>query len=292
MWVPMTCNDDSNTIHSHYKTHSYAAIHSNAVKLQDRFSKFHSKVVHLLMDDVDSASVGKGMWDAEDLQEIRRWQKIREWNERTGFFSQKDIIGFGDTDEIASRYNVHLLKYCRVKSDSPVDIGIWFPFGRIHQAYRTDFPVRGHPYTLGDPTFFTFAQAQKGLAGANAETKTLKYPTRSRGKSPNYLLGGMHMTHYGYLSYMLLKKLSCSECELSGNSKLRKQLTEAYQKDQWTELEQFWSKTPGIILYRIVPLDKLDPTERARVVYLPWFYDCNRDRYSMWEGRPDSRTAP
>lgn len=242
------------------------------------------------MDDVDSASVGPGMWAAEDLQEIRRWQKIREWNEHTEFFQSTDMIGFGDCDEIASRHNVHLLKYCTVKSDDPVDIGIWFPFGRIHQAYRTDFSIPRHPYTLGDPTFFTFAQAQKGLAGAHAETETLKYATRARGKSKNYLLGGIHMTHYGYLIYMLLKKMSCSEC-VGSLDRLREELTEAYEKDEWSKLEQLWSKTPDSILHRIVALKQLDPAERAQVVYLPWFFDCNRDRYSMWEGKSDSRIA-
>ena len=88
-------------------------------------------------------------WALEDLQERLRWEKIKEWNKHTKAFSGNDLIGFGDADEIASRENIQLLKHCPLKSPS-IDIGIWFPFGRMNQAFKSDFPIsRQFPYTLG-----------------------------------------------------------------------------------------------------------------------------------------------
>ena len=88
-------------------------------------------------------------WQPEKLQEEVRWKKIKEWNSITHSLTNNDIIGFGDADEVTSRKNIQLLKYCPLKSRS-LDIGIWFPFGRMDQAYMSDFPVSSkYKYTLG-----------------------------------------------------------------------------------------------------------------------------------------------
>ena len=111
-------------------------------------------MVHLVIDDSQyvqtkrKAGDRKNLWALEGLQEQLRWEKIKQWNTYTKVFSGNDVIGFGDADKIASRENVQLLKYCPLKTPS-IDVGIWFPFGRFDQAYKSDFPVAGHPYTLG-----------------------------------------------------------------------------------------------------------------------------------------------
>ena len=88
-------------------------------------------------------------WQLENLQEEVRWKKIKEWNSITHSLTNNDIIGFGDADEVTSRTNIQLLKYCPLKSKS-LDIGIWFPFGRMDQAYMSDYPVSfKYKYTLG-----------------------------------------------------------------------------------------------------------------------------------------------
>lgn len=45
-------------------------------------------------------------------------------------FGPNDLIGFGDTDEIASRENIVKIKQCDFHSDS-IDVGIWFLNGPI-----------------------------------------------------------------------------------------------------------------------------------------------------------------
>ena len=110
------------------------------------------KVVHLIIDDSQFVQIEKdgkvSRWGLESLQEQLRWEKIREWNKYTKKFSGNDVIGFGDADEITNRRNIQLLKHCPFKSSS-IDIGIWFPFGRMDQAYKSDFPLLNYPYTLG-----------------------------------------------------------------------------------------------------------------------------------------------
>ena len=83
------------------------------------------------------------------FEEKTRWLKVKKWNDLTHSLRDNDVIGFGDADEITSRKNIQLLKYCPLRSKS-LDIGIWFPFGRIDQAFRSDFPVsKKYKYTLG-----------------------------------------------------------------------------------------------------------------------------------------------
>jgi hypothetical protein len=100
-----------------------------------------------------------------------------EWNNQTKFFEKDNSIGFGDTDETPSRIYVHMLRHCEWQNNNPVDVGIWFPFGRINQAFQTDFLIVGHPYTLGNPTYHIWRSAPK-------------HATRNRGKGPNWIIGG------------------------------------------------------------------------------------------------------
>lgn len=123
------------------------------LSVQPRFAKFRDKVIHLVLDDSDIAQIEFAeehpAWALEILQERLRWAKIKQWNDVSNIFQDNDLIGFGDADEITPRNSIQLLKYCPLKSKS-LDIGIWFPFGRMDQAFITDFPVsKKLKYTLG-----------------------------------------------------------------------------------------------------------------------------------------------
>jgi hypothetical protein len=117
------------------------------------------------------------------------------WNNHTGgFFGRNDLVGFGDADEIPSSHNIHLLKHCKMAGPS-VDIGSWFSWGRFDRAFRPDWPVPGHPWTLGDPTYWT-------LQSAMAFDKDGVFPSRMREKSGKFLLGGVHMTDNPYPPFL------------------------------------------------------------------------------------------
>ena len=107
----------------------------------------------MILDDSDIANIDipkeTRFWSLESLEEKTRWLKVKQWNDITNSLSDNDLIGFGDADEITSRKNIQYLKYCPLRSKS-LDIGIWFPFGRIDQAFKSDFPVsKKYKYTLG-----------------------------------------------------------------------------------------------------------------------------------------------
>jgi hypothetical protein len=104
------------------------------------------------------------------------------------------------------------------------------------------------------------------------------YPSRNRGRSPNHILGGMHMTHYGYLVYQLLKRMTCTECPQP--KKFLDEMATTARSGNWNELEMAWSQPVENWKPRIASLDEIwdrdDVMERQQLVYLPWFYECNR----------------
>jgi len=180
---------------------------------------------------------------------------------------------------------IHMMKHCEFsdRSKGRVDFGIWFPYGKIHQAFATDFPVPGHKYTLGDPTFWTMEEA---FRYSSDQKKT---PSRMRGITGQFILGGIHMTHYGYLPFQLMRDLSCTECSPFSPDEMtaiEKQLREKKLR----ELEIQYGATPRGNMNRIANLNTIPEKHRMKeIAILPWFYDCNRNRYPVWEGGHDTR---
>lgn len=173
-----------------------------------------------------------------------------------------------------------MFKYCEIKQVS-VDFGIWFPFGHINQTFKSDYPVVDHPYTLGDPTYYTLASAKATAKKLNA------YPNRRRGHSNNFILGGIHMTHYGYLPFQLVKYLTATESSLRTLKDLEK-LSKYLKIGDIRTMEADFAATPKNFTSRIKAVD-LSNKEMKEICVLPWFYDCNRARYPVWEGGHDTR---
>ena len=254
---------------------------------QPRFSRFREKVVHFVVDDADLAEIKwskETAFKLEELQELSRWRKIRKWNEVTKSLKGRDIIGFGDADEIPSRKNIQLLKYCPLKFKS-IDIGIWFPFGRMDQAYKSDFPVsKEHKFTLGDPSFYTWKRAN--------EIKEPEYPTRKRGHSKGYLLGGTHLTYYTYVPYFMLRMLSATEC--LPNAIFTKQIMQSLAKTLLSdtrslkEIETLMQARKNLTNLKMLKDVKEDI---SAVIVRPWFYECNPERYPAWFGMHDLRVS-
>jgi len=249
------------------------------VSRQERFKIFSEKVIHLIVDDAEATSEeNHSIWYLEFKQEKRRWEKFLEWNQKTKYFSDDDVIGFGDADEVASRLNVHLLKYCEI--EGPVDIGIWYPLGLLDQAYKPDFPLPGHEFTLADPAYWPLKSAKNG----NHE-----YPSRTRGKAGRYLLGGIHMTTPRYLPFLIMKYVTCTECD----SKISiARLSQFVISKNVLEMEMTWGEEASNPLreyLRIFKISDVEPKLLENIVHIPWFLDCNRDRYPYWDGKHDTR---
>lgn len=76
--------------HAHYGSIKKPLIWES-VQRQDRFLKF--PVVHFIVDDAESFQASDKKWSMEMLQERLRWTKFLEWNEKTKYFDDDDVIG-------------------------------------------------------------------------------------------------------------------------------------------------------------------------------------------------------
>ena len=162
-------------------------------------------------------------------------------------------------------------------------MSIGIPSGKFDQAFSSDFPVRNNHWTLGDPTFWTFRSAELSEGKAS----------RKRGTSPAYLLGGVHMSNYAYFASLLLKPAMATEAD-GGLSVLKnslERLRQSFQENRLLELQDELARPPSNdgTKMRLVQLRDISPRLLKGVIYFPWFYDCNRNRYPRWEGNPDSR---
>ena len=275
------------SLESHYQQTKKPLIWE-LVQLQPRFKKFRDKVIHFVLDDADIVmpTPEEGIFGSERLQEKLRWEKLKKWSDRLLLLSDDDVIGFGDADEITNRLNIHRLRYCRLKS-SVFDIGSWFAFGELKHAFASDFPVIGHPYTIGNPTYWKFGKAKNFHQS---------YPTYQRGNSGGYLLGGAHLTHYSYIPYLLIKSLTATEADKSFG-KIRSIVEKISSNDINTnsksvlnlivrKLDGFMKMVPST---RFVEVQKLVKRESnyAEVMIVPWFLKCNPERYPSWYGHYD-----
>ena len=116
-----------------------------------------------------------------------------------------------------------------------------------------------------------------------------KYPTRKRGKSGNYLLGGIHLTYYTYLPYFMLKRLSATECGESEHIFSEDGINYLLEKHSLEILEKEFEKR---VKYadRIKLLTHVE-FDLSQIVVLPWFYKCNSQRYPAWKGEHDTRVT-
>jgi hypothetical protein len=253
------------------------------IKDQERFQKFSSKIVHFILDDESTSEIdnsgNKHLFKREFYQEKRRWEKFSAWNKAEKFFSDDDIIGFGDADEIASRETVQLVKHCHLKKRKTLDVGLWFPYGKFDMAWKADFNVGGREYTLGDPTFWLLGEAKKSSST----------PTRLRGSSPNYLIGGVHMTHHGYLPFLMLKFFTCTECGIGDILNIVDLMIQNVHTNNSLRVPEVEFSKMYIDKKRWVPLKSVDEKQRKEITYIPWFVNCNRDMYPTWFYGHDTR---
>ena len=136
-----------------------------------------------------------------------------------------------------------------------------------------------YAYTYGDPTYYTLKSA---IAVARS-----KVPSRERGRSGRFLVGGYHMTHYGYLPMQLVKRATCTDCG-GLQAIILNRWSEYIKSGRVREMEVALAKVPSKFASRIIPVERLDENNKRAVVY-PWLYACNRLRFPMWDGMHDTR---
>lgn len=111
-------------------------------------------------------------------------------------YDDETVVIFGHVDEIPAREDAWKLANCAGRA-LPGNFGIWFPYGNLEYAFRSDFPARNKPWTLGDPG----ATTARGM-------KDMGLP---RGRFENVLGRGFHASNYCFPPQYLLKMMTATE---------------------------------------------------------------------------------
>ena len=205
--------------------------------------------------------------------------RVRNWANRTGLMGDEDIFISADVDEIISRSTLHQLRWCKT-SAGVMSGGLWMPMGNLNKAVRSGFHVQDKPHAFSFPTIYTWDKI-----------RTQEFDGRRlfhfdfKGK---YLTGGFHMTNNAFLPTSLLKEMTNTEDNFyNGNINLN-HLLYMNLKDMSLEQERLYT-----FYYRQMWEEILDPVETVHDIdfELPWFLDCNRDRFPYWFGQPDGRNV-
>ena len=108
-----------------------------------------SKIIHVPIEL--NLTPSKDIWVFEKNQEKIASQEIRQILKSSEEFGDDDLIIFADIDEMISREVLHSLRHCELRHGVLVG-AIIMPMGNFDLAFRTDFPVRGKPHSLGIAT--------------------------------------------------------------------------------------------------------------------------------------------
>lgn len=93
------------------------------------------------------------------------------------------------------------------------------------------------------------------------------------------------MTHYGYLPYQMVKRVTASEADsISGHLSA---WYEPLAAGKVRELEQLLASSDHF-QKRIQPLSELSEADKA-MVDVPCFLECNLDRFPSWRSMHDLR---
>ena len=205
--------------------------------------------------------------------------RVKNWANMTGILDDKDIFISADVDEIINRSVLHQLKWCQTSADV-MSGGLWMPMGNLNKAVRSGFHVEDKPHAFSFPTIYTWEKIR-----TNQFNGRRLFHHDFKGK---YLAGGFHMTNNAFLPTSLLKEMTNTEDNFyNGNINLH-HLLNMNLADMTLEQERLYT-----LYYRQMWEEILDPVEKVKDIdlVLPWFLDCNKDRFPYWFGKPDGRNV-
>ena len=218
----------------------------------------------------------------EKLQTQTGINQMKEWNKHTGKLSSDDLFISADVDEVMSRSALHKLKWCQ--TNGPLISGsLWMPQGNFNRAFKSDFPVAGKPHSYGLPTIYKWG----GIVSGHYDGSRLQvyFPFVAKGPRDKYVSGGLHMTNNVFLPTFMLKELTSTETRGYVSQQFLETVTledlEREQKDLYNLYnKKFW-------LNRSDPIDTVSDVEK----YIPWFLECNPQRFPYWFGELDPRNV-
>jgi len=176
---------------------------------------------------------------------------------------------FGHVDEIPRRADVWRIKRC--EAQLPGNFAIWFPRGRLDTAYRSDWPAKGKPWSLGDPGMY-WADGVGGLP---------------RGGLPNVVGRGFHATDYCFPVYGIFKSVTATEGRTSERSYF------ASLGFNESNCEEMWRARTHACHTAFMPdgqrYKQVDPAGSDDDFRVPWALCAMPERYPAWRGGVDGR---
>ena len=121
-----------------------------------------SKVIHVPIQSHMTPS--SDIWVFERNSEKIASQEIIQILKSSGEFNDDDLIIFADIDEMISREVLHSLRHCELRHGVVVG-AIIMPMGNFDLAFRTDFPVKGKPHSIGIATIVKVMHATSSETG-------------------------------------------------------------------------------------------------------------------------------
>jgi len=245
------------------------------LKITERFSFVPTDLVrHVVVDGGDHKMKGKTDWWYEREQTRVGVQSVKSWAAEPGNIDPDDLFVSGNADEVISRAAIHSLLNCHLVS-SPVTGALWFPLGDPNLAFKSDFPVKGHPYTFAMPAIFRWSDFSKSSDGWRF--------TKATTAGTHYVQGGVHLSNPSFLPNALLKELTATTNTLNLTKffNLNHKLEELDRQQELLHSlanHQNWKK-------RTVPVSSV----KDLVAELPWWLKCNPYRFPYWQGWPDPR---
>jgi len=176
----------------------FAGKYARLRKYADKFEIFQVDQRHVGEGEPDIRGVNFH-YEAEKERAIAKELALRYPGGGDANGNETAVVIFGHVDEIPARDDVWRIANCGGDLDKllPGNFGIWFPYGNLEYAFRSDFPARGKPWTLGDP----------GVSWAHRKDDT----RLARGAFPNILGRGFHATNYCFPPQVILKQLTATE---------------------------------------------------------------------------------
>jgi len=246
-----------------------------------------NKVVHeavAFLGDGFGPVVGKNNrgtdWWYELMQTRVGVERARKWADRIGNgLGPDDLFISADTDEVMSRIALHKLRWCQLASKGPISGALWMPLGNLNHAYRSDFAVSGRPHSFALPSIYRWEDIAKG------KREGRRLLTEYAGPRDHYVLGGVHLTNLAFLPNALLKEITATEYKRKITSFYNNHFTLADLDEHQMmvynlDTKSFWKS-------KVDEIEKVDDISKQ----LPWFLECNPDRYPYWFGKPDPRNA-
>ena len=128
-------------------------------------------------------------------------QKVVDIVKSSQSLDDEDVLIFSDLDEMISRGALHHLRHCQLHSDV-LSVAITMPMGNLDKAFITDFPVPGKPHSFGRATVVKWK-----LIGSGAHQGGRGVPQADG----FHVTGGVHLTAFSYVAFVLLKDLTATE---------------------------------------------------------------------------------